>query len=385
MSQLSFSDEQRQFRDFVARFFREQSPVTRARELMSSESGYDPELWRRLGGELGLTGVHVPEAYGGQGFGAVELGIVLEEMGRVVYCGPYFGSAVLATYALLEGATAAQQERWLPALAAADIIGSLALAEPGVGWDTGALQASARKSAGRWRLEGTKSYVLDGRLADLFIVAAREPGSAGSEGVSLFAVQAGATGLEVEPLQTIDATRRLSRVHLSGVDAELLGEPGAAVPVLHRVLDRAAVALASEMVGGAQALLDSAVAYAKLRVQFGRLIGSFQAIKHKCADMLLAVELAKSAAYGAAELAAREASGHELREAAALAKALGAEAFLQAAADTIQIHGGIGFTWENDTHLYFKRARGSELLLGTPAEFRDRFVEYVSAREVAHE
>ncbi|MEQ8992676.1 MAG: acyl-CoA dehydrogenase family protein [Pseudomonadales bacterium] len=385
MSQLSFSDEQRQFRDFVARFFREQSPVTRARELMLSESGYDPELWRRLGGELGLTGVHVPEAYGGQGFGAVELGIVLEEMGRVVYCGPYFGSAVLATYALLEGATAAQQERWLPPLAAADIIGSLALAEPGGGWEAGAVQASARKSAGRWRLEGTKSYVLDGQIADLFIIAARELGSAGPEAVSLFAVQAGAPGLEVEPLQTVDATRPLSRLRLSGVDAELLGEPGAAEPVLRRVLDRAAVALASEMVGGAQALLDSAVSYAKLRVQFGRLIGSFQAIKHKCADMLLAVELAKSAAYGAAEAAAREASVDELREAAALAKALGAEAFLQAAADTIQIHGGIGFTWENDTHLYFKRARGSEVLLGTPAAFRDRFVEYVSAREVAHE
>ncbi|MFU8815194.1 MAG: acyl-CoA dehydrogenase family protein [Pseudomonadales bacterium] len=385
MSQLSFSDEQRQFRDFVARFFREQSPVARARELMLSEAGYDPELWRRLGGELGLTGVHVPEAYGGQGFGAVELGIVLEEMGRVAYCGPYFGSAVLATYALLEGATAAQQERWLPALAAGDTIGSLALAEPGGGWEASALQASARRASGRWRLHGTKSYVLDGRIADLFIVAAREPGSAGSDGLSLFAVQAGAAGFEVEPLQSIDATRRLSRLRLSGVDAELLGEPGAAAPVLRRVLDRAAVALASEMVGGAQALLDSAVSYAKLRVQFGRLIGSFQAIKHRCADMLLAVELAKSAAYGAAEVAAREASADELREAAALAKALAAEAFLQAAADTIQIHGGIGFTWENDTHLYFKRARGSEVLLGTPAEFRDRFVEYVSAREATHE
>lgn len=385
MSRLSFSDEQRQFRDFVARFFREQSPVTRARELMLSEAGYDPELWRRLGGELGLTGVHVPEAYGGQGFGAVELGIVLEEMGRVVYCGPYFGSAVLATYALLEGATAAQRERWLPALAAGDIIGSLALAEPGGGWEAGAVQASARRASGGWRLQGAKSFVLDGRIADFFIVAAREPGSAGSDGLSLFAVQAGAAGVEVEPLQTMDATRRLSRLRLSGVDAELLGEPGAAVPALRRVLDRAAVALASEMVGGAQALLDSAVSYAKLRVQFGRLIGSFQAIKHRCADMLLAVELAKSAAYGAAEVAAQEASVDELGEAAALAKALAAEAFLQAAADTIQIHGGIGFTWENDTHLYFKRARGSEVLLGTPAEFRDRFVEYVSAREAAHE
>ena len=385
MSRLTFSDEQRQFRDFVARFFREQSPVTAARAIMMGESGFDPELWRRLGGELGLTGVHVPEAFGGQGFGAVELGIVLEEMGRVAYCGPYFGSAVLATYALLEGATAAQQERWLPPLAAGDIIGSLALAEPGGGWEADAVQASARSSSGRWRLQGTKSYVLDGPIANLFIVAAREPGSAGSDGVSLFAAQADAPGLEVEPLQTMDATRRLSRLRLSGVDAELLGEPGAAAPVLRRVIDRAAVALASEMVGGAQALLDSAVSYAKLRLQFGRLIGSFQAIKHKCADMLLAVELAKSAAYGAAEMAALGADADEFPEAAALAKTLAAEAFLQAAADTIQIHGGIGFTWENDTHLYFKRARSSAVLLGTPAEFRDRFVERVSAREVAYE
>ena len=373
-----FTDEQRQFRDFTARFFREQSPVGRARELMSGDEGFDRDLWSRIGNELGLTGLHLPEAYGGQGFGAVELGIALEEMGRVVYCGPYFGSAVLASYALLEGATVAQQERWLPELVSGTTIGSLALAEPGGGWQPADVQATARKSKNGWVLEGTKSYVLEGNIADLFLVAAREPGSSGLDGVSLFAVPAGAPGLEVASLETVDKTRRLSCLRLRAVEAELVGEPGAAAGPLQRVVDRGAIALASEMVGGAQALLDSAVSYAKLRIQFGRVIGSFQAIKHKCADMLLAVELAKSAAYGAAEVACED-DARQLSENAALAKASAADAFVQVAADTIQIHGGIGFTWENDTHLFFKRARGSEVLLGTPAYYRDRFIDLASA------
>jgi len=226
-----------------------------------------------------------------------------------------------------------------------------------------------------------KTHVLDAHVADFLLVAAREPGSAGEDGVSLFAVRTGAAGVDVDALRTVDATRRTCRVRLRDVDAELVGERGAAAATLGRTLDRAAAALASEMVGGAQALLDSAVSYANLRVQFGRPIGSFQAIKHKCADMLLTVELAKSAAYYAAEVAA-QADWSALSEVAALAKAFAAETFVNAAADAIQIHGGIGFTWENDTHLYFKRAKVDEVLLGTPSQHRDRFVRLANQREM---
>ena len=379
---FAFTDEQRLFRDSVARFCKSQSPSSRVRAQMASETGFDRDLWSALAAELGVTGLHVPEAYGGQGFGPVELGIVLEEMGRVVFCGPYFGSAVLATYAVLDCATPTQCETWLPVLASGASIGALALAEPGPGgWAPTSVAATARRSGGRWRLDGVKTHVLDAHVADLLLVAAREPGSAGDDGVSLFAVRAGAVGVEVDALRTVDATRRACRVRLRDVDAELIGERGTAAATLGRTLDRAAAALASEMVGGAQALLDSAVSYANLRVQFGRLIGSFQAIKHKCADMLLAVELAKSAAYYAAEVAAQE-DWRALSEVAALAKALAAETFVQAAADTIQIHGGIGFTWENDTHLYFKRAKVDEVLLGTPSQHRDRFVRLANQREM---
>lgn len=375
---FAFTDEQHQYRDIVARFCRDKSPSSRVRAQMASESGFDRELWTQLCGELGMSGVHVPEALGGQGYGAVELGIAMEEMGRVMFCGPYFSSSVLATYALLNGATPRQQAEWLPQLCAGSVIATLALAGPGGSWDPGTVTATAVEHKGKWRIDGVKSYVLDGHVADLFIVAARAPGSTGLEGLSLFAVPAAASGLTVKALKTLDATRRLSCVQLRGAQASLLGEAGAAAAGLLRTLDQAVVALSAEMVGGAQALLDSAVAYAKLRVQFGRVIGSFQAIKHRCADMLLDVEFARSAAYRAAELAAS--GDDELAEAACIAKALASDAFMQTATDTLQIHGGIGFTWDNDTQLYYKRARGSGALLGSAAEHRDRYVLRFAAR-----
>lgn len=376
--QFAFTDEQHQYRDIVARFCRDKSPSSRVRAQMTSDAGFDRELWKQLCGELGMSGVHVPEALGGQGYGAVELGIAMEEMGRVMFCGPYFSSSVLATYALLNGATPRQQADWLPQLCAGSVIATLALAEPGGSWDPGAVTATAVERNGQWWIDGVKSYVLDGHVADLFIVAARAPGSTGLEGLSLFAVPATASGLSVKALKTLDATRRLSWVQLRGVQASLLGAADAAAAGLLRTQDQAVVALSAEMVGGAQALLDSAVAYAKLRVQFGRVIGSFQAIKHKCADMLLDVEFARSAAYRAAELVAND--SEELREAACIAKALASDAFMQAATDTLQIHGGIGFTWDNDTQLYYKRARGSGALLGSAAEHRDRYVLRLAAR-----
>lgn len=376
--QFAFTEEQHQYRDIVARFCREQSPSTRVRAQMASEAGFDRELWKQLCGDLGMSGVHVPEALGGHGYGAVELGIASEEMGRVNFCGPYFSSCVLASYALLNGATPRQQAEWLPQLCSGAVIASLALAETGGSWHPGTVTATAVERDGHWRIDGIKSYVLDGHVADLFIVAARRPGSQGLEGLSLFAVPATARGLSAHPLKTIDTTRRLSRVEFNGVQASLLGEAETAAAGLLRTPDQATIALASEMVGGAQALLDSTVAYAKLRVQFGRVIGSFQAIKHRLADLLLELEFARSAAYRACELAAEDPL--PLREAAAMAKALASDAFMLAAREAVQLHGGIGFTWEHDTHLYFKRAQGSSVLLGSAAEHRDRYVLSLAAR-----
>ncbi len=354
--QFAFTEEQHQYRDIVARFCREQSPSTRVRAQMASEAGFDRELWKQLCGDLGMSGVHVPEALGGHGYGAVELGIASEEMGRVNFCGPYFSSCVLASYALLNGATPRQQAEWLPQLCSGGVIATLALAEPGGTWNPGAITATSVEQDGHWRIDGIKSYVLDGHVADLFIVAARRPGSQGLEGLSLFAVPAAAGGVSVKALKMIDTTRRLSRVEFKGVQASMLGEAETAADGLQRTLDQSTIALASEMVGGAQALLDSTVAYAKLRVQFGRVIGSFQAIKHRLADLLLELEFARSAAYRACELAAEDPS--PLREAASMAKALASDAFMLAARETVQLHGGIGFTWEHDTHLYFKGSSG---------------------------
>lgn len=377
--QFAFTDEQHQYRDIVSRFCRDRSPSSRVRSQMSSETGFDRELWEQLSTDLGLSGIQVPEAMGGQGFSAVELGIAMEEMGRVNFCGPYFASSVLATSALLNGASEEQQRECLPQLCSGSRIAALALAEPGGSWDPGLIRATAVQSNGQWQIDGCKSYVIDGHIADLFIVAARRPGSEGLDGLSLFLVPVNAPGLSVTALESLDSTRRLARVQFNGVQASLMGVADQAAAGLGRTLDEATVALAAEMVGGAQALLDSAVGYAKTRVQFGRVIGSFQAIKHKCADMLLDIEFARSAAYRAAELAACDAD--EFTEAASIAKALASDAFMQAATETLQIHGGIGFTWDNDTQIYYKRARSSSVLLGSATEHRDRYVLQLAPRQ----
>jgi alkylation response protein AidB-like acyl-CoA dehydrogenase len=234
------------------------------------------------------------------------------------------------------------------------------------------VQAVATRRGAGWTIDGTKRFVIDGQTAECFVVAARTGAT-----VSFFRVDPRSAGVTRRPLATMDATRKQAHVEMQGTPAELLGEIGAGGHALPRVLDHAAVALANEMVGGAQALLESAVAYAKRRVQFGRAIGSFQAIKHKCADMLLEVELAKSAAYCAAQ--ARAEGDPEAAVLASMAKAAAADAYVRAAANTIQIHGGIGFTWENDTHLWFKRAKSSEVLLGDPNWHRERMLAQMEA------
>ena len=366
---FAFTEEQAQLRDAVQRFLADHSPTTSVRTLMAAAEGWDADVWRRLCRELAVAGVHVPEAYGGQGFTFAELAVVLEEMGRALYCGPYFSSTVLASTAILEAATAEECAELLPALAAGERRATLAIAEA-EGWQLSGI----RLAAAGGRLTGRKNHVLDGASADLILVAARETDGAGRGGLSLYAVDAGAEGVAVQPLTPLDETRKLARLAFENVPARCLGTAGGSETALGRTLQLGAVALANEMVGGAERLLESAVGYAKERVQFGRAIGSFQAVKHRCAELLLAVELAKSAAYRAANAAAEDDA--DLPALASLAKAAAADAYVQAARDCIQIHGGIGFTWDNDTHLWYRRAKSSEVFLGTPAAHREALVRH---------
>ena len=358
--QYAFSDEQEQLRDAVRRFLSDCSPPTEVRRLMATEQGYDAQVWRQLCQDLALAGVHVPESHGGQGFSVVELAIVMEEMGRALLCAPYFASTVLAATAILNGGSEEDKNELLPAICAGERLATLAITEPNGRWDLDGIELDAVNG----RLRGVKSHVVDGCVADLLVVAARS-----GEGLSLYAVDATAEGIVRKPLTALDATRKLARIEFNDVAARLLGRECEAGAALTKTLHVAAIALANEMAGGAQRLLESAVEYAKLRLQFGRPIGSFQAVKHRCAELLLNVELAKSAAYQAARAAAED--NEDTAALASLAKASAADTFVQAAKDCIQIHGGIGFTWDNDTHLWYKRAKSSEAFLGDAAYHRE--------------
>jgi alkylation response protein AidB-like acyl-CoA dehydrogenase len=361
---IAFTEEHEQWRKSVRSFMEQKSPEKEVRRLMGTVDGFDIDVWKQMADQLGLQALTIPEEYGGSGFGFVELGIVFEEMGRILMCAPLFSTAVLATGALLASGDEGAKKTYLPSLASGETIATLAVTE-GVGrWEEHAISTRATSRGDDWLLNGVKTFVVDGHLAKLVLVAARS-----EAGVSLFAVDAGASGLSVTPMDTLDQTRKLSEVRFEDVPARLVGSEGKAWPAIAHVLNLAAVALAAESAGGAQHCLEMSVSYAKIRKQFGRVIGSFQAIKHKCADMLLEVESAKSAAYYAMWAADEEAG--ELPVAASLAKSFCTEAYFHVAAETIQIHGGIGFTWEHSAHLYFKRAKSIELLFGDPTFHRE--------------
>ena len=280
---------------------------------------------------------------------------------------------MLATTAILKAGSDAQKRALLPDLAAGRTIAAFAFTEEIGRWDAGGVATTATRHGEKYRLDGVKSFVVDGHTANTVVVLARRPASEGADGLSLFTVRGDAAGLQRRRLETMDQTRKLARLAFSAVEAELLGGEGTASGPLQATLDIAAICLANEMVGGADRLRESAVEYAKMRVQFGRAIGSFQSLQHKAADMLLDVELAKSAAYYAA--AAADEGDAELPALASLAKAAASEAYMQTAIHTVQIHGGIGFTWDNDTHLWFKRAKSSEVLLGDAAYHRERLMQ----------
>ncbi len=367
---FAFSEEQEELRRAVRRFLEDKSPMTEVRRLMETEEGYDPAVWEQMANQLGLQAITIPEEYGGAGFGYVELIVVLEEMGASLLGAPYFSTVGLAANCLLSSGDESAKKDYLPGIAAGETIATLALTEDSGRWDLDGVTLQATPAGEGWSLDGHKMFVIDGHTAQLILVAART-----GAGVSLFAVDGGATGLTRTSLATMDQTRKQARLEFASTPARLIGEDGAADAVLTRTLDLAAVALAAEQVGGAQRCLDMSVDYAKTRIQFGRPIGSFQAIKHKCADMLLEVESAKSAAYYAGWAAAED--SEELPVVASLAKSYCSEAYFHAAAENIQIHGGIGFTWEHDAHLYFKRAKSSELLLGDPTYHRELLAQRI--------
>jgi alkylation response protein AidB-like acyl-CoA dehydrogenase len=374
---FSFSAEQAEFRSNLRRFLGDRSPTKEVRRLMETDIGWDRDDWRRANETLGLTALRIPEAYGGAGFGLSEVGIVLEEMGRALFCAPYFATAVLATGAILNAGTDAQKQALLPDIALGETIATLAAAEDNGRLEGAATTLLATPSGSGHRLDGHKSFVLDGHTADTIVVLARTPGSTGDNGLSFFTVRGNASGLSRDLLKTMDPTRKLARLTFNGVEAEPLGESGAAAGPFTRTMIEASVCLANEMVGGAERLREDALAYSKLRMQFGRQIASFQSMKHKAADMLLDVELAKSAAYYAA--AALDDGDADVAATASLAKACASDAYVQTAVHAIQIHGGIGFTWDNDTHLWFKRAKSSEVLFGDASYHREQMMRHWGA------
>ena len=375
---FTFTEEQEELRSSARAFLADHSASEQVRRAMESELGYDPEVWKRIATELGWSAVAIPEAYGGLGLGAVELTALMEEMGRVLLCAPFFSSVCLAGNALLSAGSEEQKREFLPAIAEGRTLATVAWTGPSGAPGAAGIAATVRRQGDEFVLRGAWRFVLDGLGADLLVVAARREGSAGEQGVSLFAIPSDTLGVERRALPTMDPTRRLAELTLRDVRVPawaLMGEEGDGWRPLGRALDGAAVALAAEQVGGAQTCLDLSVAYAKERVQFGRPIGSFQAIKHKCADMMVAVESARSASYYAACVAADDAEN--LPVAASLAQAACSDAYFRCAAESIQIHGGVGFSWEYDVHLYFKRARSTEVFLGDPAYHRERVARHV--------
>ena len=356
---FGFSEEQDLLRQSAADFLRNECPMSYVRQMMEDERGYADEVWNKMA-ELGWMGLIVPEEYGGAGLSLVDLVVVLEEMGKVVLPGPFFSTVALGGLCVQAAGSEEQKKALLPGMASGQTTLTLAVLEENARWDEASVNLSAEKNGAGYVLNGVKLFVSDAHVVDHIICAART-----SEGVTLFLLDRQQAGLGTRLLKTMDQTRKLCEVTLENVHAgadTLLGAPGQGWDCLSRVLNQSKVALSAEMCGGAQQVLDMSVEYAKVREQFGRPIGSFQAIQHKCADMLVQVEGAKSATYYAAWAVANDAPDAAL--AAAMAKAYCSDAYRQVTSEGIQVHGGIGFTWEHDLHIYFKRAKGSEVTFG---------------------
>jgi alkylation response protein AidB-like acyl-CoA dehydrogenase len=370
---FAFSEEQEMLRSSARTLLAKASPSAVVRKLMETEDAYDADLWKKVA-EQGWTALGIPEEYGG--FGTfLDLVVVLEETGRVLLPGPFFETMGMAVPAILEAGTDAQKKEVLSAIAAGDARATLAFTEPSGRWDADGVTLSAQKSGDGWTLNGTKLFVPGAGVADYMVVAARTR-SSGEDGITLFLVKGRPAGMSVKPLSTLDMTHKWYEVKFDNVQlgaGALMGEADKGWAPLRRALDWATAGICAEMVGGAQKVLEDSVEYAKTRQQFGKPIGIYQAVSHKLADMLLEVESAKSVTYYAAWTVDADAPDRAL--ACSIAKAYTSDAYRHATGSGIQVHGGIGFTWEHDMHLYFKRAKASEVTLGDPTFHRELVAE----------
>ena len=377
--EFAFTEEQEMIRDTAAAFLAEVSDSEAVRRAMATEQGYDPELWRRICGEMYWQAIHLPEANGGMGLGYVELVAMMEQMGRYLLCSPFFSTVCLAANALLVAGSEEQQGQWLGQLCAGKITATLACNGGATRWDAESVTAIWRREGDNYVLNGEYRYVVDGHTADLLVVAAREEGSVGEDGITLFLLPAQTDGVTRQWLPTMDQARKQAAIRLQQVSLTanaLMGKECQGWSALSQVIDLATIALAAEQVGGCQQLLDKTIEYTSERVQFNRTIASYQAVKHKAADMMMKTEVARSAVYYAACIAQEALEGGplagELSEAASVAKSYCSDAYFAIAGDALQLFGGVGFTWEYDVHLYLKRAKSSEHLLGNGAMHRER-------------
>jgi len=375
---FGFNADQEMLRATARKFLENECTSEFVRARMAEDTGFTPEFWNKLA-EQGWLGLVYPEQYGGAGLGFVDLTVLMEEMGRAVMPGPFF-STLMAGLVLLEAGSDAQKKEWLPKIAEGQARAALAWTEPNARWDAAGVTTTAKATGGGFTLAGTKLFVPDAHVADALVVVARtREGKNPEEGVSLFLVPAGTKGLSVKLLPTMDQTRKLCEVTLADVNVPagaLIGAKDAGWTPLARVIERATVALCAEMCGGAQRVLDMTTEYAKIRIAFGKPIGSYQGVKHKAADMLVEVENAKSLTYYAAW--AVDEKVPEAALAASMAKAYTSDAFRKIAGAGIQLHGGIGFTWEHDLHLYFKRAKSSEATFGDATYHRERVAQLIN-------
>jgi alkylation response protein AidB-like acyl-CoA dehydrogenase len=366
---FAFSEEQEMLRRSARDFLAKECGSKVVRKLMEGADAYDPALWKKMAG-LGWTALGIPEEYGGAG-SFLDLIVVLEECGRALLPGPFFATMGLAVPALIEAGTEAQKKEALGAIAEGKARATLAFTEPSGRWDPGGVTLAATPVGSGWRLDGIKLFVPDAAGADYMVVAARTRGE-GEEGISLFLIKGQPKGMSVTQLQTLDMTRRWNEVRFDGVELEadaLMGAPHKGWPALKRTLEWATAGLCAEMIGGTQKVLESSTDYAKTRHQFGKPIGIYQAVSHKLADMLVLSESGRSATYYAAWAVEADAPDRSL--ASSMAKAYVSDAYRKVAGDGIQVHGGIGFTWEHDMHLYFKRAKASEVTLGDATYHRE--------------
>ncbi len=377
---IGFTEEQELLRDTARKFLDSACPTTFVRQMMATEAAVTPEFWRKLA-EQGWLGITYAEEDGGSGLGLVDLVVLKEEIGRAVMPGPFPATVLLGGAAIAAAGSAAQRQEWLPKIAAGEAKATLAATEPNARWDAAGITLAAREARGGFTLSGTKLFVPDAHLADVLVVAARSrDGSTMEDGVSLFLVPNGTAGLAVRLLPSVDETRKLCEVRFDNTTlpaAALLGELHRGWPALARVIDHAAVALSAELCGAAQRVLDMTVDYAKLRVAFGKPIGSYQGVKHKCADMLIEIENAKSLTYYAAW--AVDEGEADAAMAVSMAKAAASDAGRKVCAAGIQLHGGIGMTWEHDLQLYLKRAKADEMAFGDATWHRERIARLIGA------